>query len=508
MRRTTCSRRLTNREILRNAAPALRAGTELELSFTDLLANGQAVGRASGLVVFCFGPLPEERARVRISTVKPKYATSTMLQLISGSPHRAMPFCPVFGTCGGCQAQHLSYPAQLAWKTHVVRSALARIGGFTGVDVRTTVGMVNPRAYRNKMSLVVDHTLPAPAIGFYQQRSHDVVAIDDCPIVTPQLNAFIHGFNRARIRQETAPMMQVARHVVSRSAQATGEAVVTVTTSQLSPEVERGATALLKSLPGAVGLTNSYQLTSQNAILGRRHRVVAGSPEIEETIDGIRYRVSAASFFQVNVEIVGRIFAFMKNALQHPRRIVDLYCGAGTFSLFFAKNGCEVYGVEENPQAILEAEGNAKLNSLEGWVRFHAGRVEDAVRSPDAREAMNNADIVFLDPPRKGSDEATLSAIVDFKVPYIWYLSCDPATLARDLKFLAANGYRLGIVQPFDMFPQTGHVETLVTLYREAIADEEVVHDAFLNVPSPTWPKSDQYAADEPEYPDFVIRED
>jgi 23S rRNA (uracil1939-C5)-methyltransferase len=508
MRQTTCSRRLTNKEIAREPAPALRAGAEVELSFTDLLANGQAVGRASGLVVFCFGPLPQERARVRITSVKPKYATATMLRLIAGSPHRATPFCPVFGSCGGCQVQHLNYPAQLAWKTDVVRSALQRIGGFTDLEVRNTVGMANPRAYRNKMSLVVDHTLQTPTIGFYQQRSHDIVPIEDCPIVTPQLNTFIHVFNHARTTQETAPIMQVARHIVSRSARATGEAVVTVTTPQLSPEVERGAPALVKSLPGAVGLTNSYQLGSQNAIMGRRHRVVEGSSEIEESIDGVRYRVSAASFFQVNVEIVGRIFAFMKTALEHPRRVVDLYCGAGTFSLFFAKNGCQVYGVEENPQAILEAEGNARLNGLEEWVRFRADRVEDAARSPEAHEAMRNADIVFLDPPRKGSDEVTLGAVAQSKVPFIWYLSCDPATLARDLKFLAANGYRLGIVQPFDMFPQTGHVETLVTLYHEAKADEEVVHDAFLNVPYPTWPENDEYAANEPEYPDFVIRED
>jgi 23S rRNA (uracil1939-C5)-methyltransferase len=498
---------LTNKEIQRKAAPALRVGAELELSFTDLLANGQAVGRAGGLVVFCFGPLPQERARVRITAVKPKYATADMLKLLSGSPHRTTPFCSVFGTCGGCQVQHLNYPAQLAWKTDVVRSALARIGGFSDATVRNTVGMANPRYYRNKMSLVVDHTTPMPQIGFYQQRSHDIVPIEDCPIVTPQLNGYIRTFNRARSAPETADTMKAARHIVSRSARATGEAVVTITTAQASPEVEQGALALLSGLPGAVGLTNSYELGSQNAIMGRRHRVLAGRSEIEETIDGVRYRVSAGSFFQVNVEIVGRIFSFMKHGLEHPRAIVDLYCGAGTFSLFFAKQGCHVYGVEENPQAIVEAEGNAHLNGLEEWVRFRTGKVEDVARSPEAREAMRNADIIFLDPPRKGSDEVTLRAIAESKAPYIWYLSCDPATLARDLKFLAANGYRLGIVQPFDMFPQTGHIETLATLYREAQADEELVHDAFLNVPSPTWPDNDEYAADEPEYPDFVIRE-
>lgn len=499
---------MTNKEIRHNPSAPLTPGSELELSFTDLLANGQAVGRASGLVVFCFGPLPQERARVRVTAVKPKYATAEMLRLIAGSPHRATPFCPVFGACGGCQVQHLNYPAQLAWKTDVVRGALSRIGGFVDVTVRDTIGMINPRHYRNKMSLVVDRSYSPPTIGFYQQRSHDIVPIDACPIVTPQLNGYIGALNKARNAAETAPALRVARHIVSRSARESGEAVVTITTGQASAEVERAAPSLMRALPGAVGLTNSYDLNSQNGILGRRHRVLQGRSEIQETIDGVRYRISASSFFQVNIEIVGRIFAFMKSALEHPRRIVDLYCGAGTFSLFFAKNSCQVYGVEENPQAVLEAEQNAALNGLEHWARFRQGRVEDVVRSPETHDAMASADIVFLDPPRKGSDEVTLAAIAGSHVPFVWYLSCDPATLARDLKFLAANGYRLGIVQPFDMFPQTGHIETFVTLYREAPADERAVHDAFIDVPSPQWPPSDEFAADQREYPEFVIRED
>jgi 23S rRNA (uracil1939-C5)-methyltransferase len=206
----------------------------------------------------------------------------------------------------------------------------------------------------------------------------------------------------------------------------------------------------------------------------------------------------------VNVEIVGRIFEFMRPGLEVPRKIVDLYCGAGTFSLYFAKMGSEVVGVEENPQAIAEANENASLNELGGSVRFLCGRVEEAVRRGEVHEKLRDAQIVFLDPPRKGSDEVTLAAVAITGVPNIWYLSCDPATLARDLKFLAAKGYRIGVVQPFDMFPQTGHVETLATLHRantpqvslpprEATRwDDEI----------PVWPADDPYARHE--YPDFV----
>jgi 23S rRNA (uracil1939-C5)-methyltransferase len=497
---------LTSRETARSGSAGATVGAEVELSFTDLLANGQAVGRAGGVVVFCFGPLPQERARVRITSVKPKYAIASLVKLLSTSPLRATPFCNVFGACGGCQLQHLSYPAQLSWKTDTVRSALQRIGGFADVKVRDAVGMTNPRGYRNKMSLVIDHASGAPAIGFYQQRSHAVVPIDACPIVTPQLNDYIGRLSRARQAPEIADALGVTRHVISRNARSSGEAVVTFTTPQPAPEVTRASEPLMRLFPGAVGLTNSYDLNSQNAIMGRRHRTVAGRSEIEEVIQGVRYRVSAGSFFQVNVEMVGRIFDFLRAGLAQPRRIVDLYCGAGTFALFFARHSCQVYGIEENSQALLEAEENAALNGLQNWVRFRAGRVEDIVRMQEARDAMREAEIVFLDPPRKGSDEVTLRAIVEAKAPYVWYLSCDPATLARDLKFLAANGYRLGIVQPFDMFPQTGHVETLVTLYREAEAAPQAAIDAFENAAPPSWP-DDAFAQNQVEYPDFVTRE-
>jgi 23S rRNA (uracil1939-C5)-methyltransferase len=490
---------LTSSETPRSSGTSVRVGTEFELSFTDLLANGQAVGRAGGVVIFCFGPLPGEKARVRVTQVKPKYAIAEALALLHASNDRATPFCSVYGKCGGCQLQHLSYPAQLTWKAETVRNALRRVGGFADADVREAIGMINPRNYRNKMSLVIGHTGGGSTIGFYQQRSHELVPIDSCPIVAPQLNDFIVRLHATRKSPDVAAALAPARHVVARSARSSGEAVVTFTTPQPSPEVARAAETLMKVFPGAVGLTNSYELNSQNAIMGRRHRTVYGRPEIEEVLDDVLYRVSAGSFFQVNVEIVGRIFETMRAQLHHPHKIVDLYCGAGTFSLFFARLGCEVYGVEENSQAIVEAEQNAALNGLSNWVRFRAGRVEDIVRMGEAKSALAEADIVFLDPPRKGSDEVTLGAIAQAKPRAVWYLSCDPATLARDLKFLAANGYRLGIVQPFDMFPQTGHVETLVVLQREP-------DDAFDDAPPPAWPE-DHFATNQPEYPDFVIRE-
>ena len=503
---------MTSRGIARKRvapAPALPAGTEVDVDFTDLLANGQAVGRAGGVVVFCFGPLPQERARVVIESVKPKYAVGKLLRLLSGSPLRTLPFCPVFGACGGCQVQHMTYSGQLAWKTDMVRNALRRIGGFADVEVKDAIGMGTPRNYRNKMSLVVEHRYRTPTIGFYQQRTHDVVAIDSCPIVVPQLSDYISRFNLARVNAETSAALQDAQHLVARSARATSQSVVTITTRHASEAAQKAAEPLMAQLPGAVGITNSFDLSSANAIVGRHHRVLTGKGDIEESIHGVKYRVSAGSFFQVNVEIVARIFSFMKSGLSKPRKIVDLYCGAGTFSLFFAKHGCDVLGIEENPQAVAEARENALLNGFEDRVSFRTGRVEEEAPGGFVAQALREAQIVFLDPPRKGSDEVTLGAIAAAGVPNVWYLSCDPATLARDLKFLAAKGYRFGVVQPFDMFPQTGHVETLVTLYSESGVARTTVEEAFADAPPPgAWPADDRFAQDQREYPDFVIRED
>lgn len=428
------------------------------MPFTDLLANGQGVGRAQGMVLFCFGPLPGERARVRVASVKQRYAVADMLELLEASPERATPFCSVFGQCGGCQLQHLSYAGQLAWKRESVRNALVRIGGLADVEVAPAIGSADERGYRNKMALVVDGRRTPPALGFYRQRSHELVPIAECPIVSAPLAGLLARLLALRESPPVARMLSQARHLVARSARATGQVVLTVTSALAADAVDTAAPEILAGLPGLVGTSNSFDPSGENAILGRRHRLVAGDEEIEEVIAGLRFRVSAASFFQVNVAVVAEIFDFLDRHVAYPESVLDLYCGAGTFALHFARRGSRVRGIEENPRAVAEAVANAALNGLQERARFEAARVEESA------DALEGAGAVFLDPPRKGCDEALLSAIVRAGVPQLWYLSCDVATLARDSKFLVANGYRVHTVQPFDMFPQTGHVETLVLL--------------------------------------------
>jgi 23S rRNA (uracil1939-C5)-methyltransferase len=242
--------------------------------------------------------------------------------------------------------------------------------------------------------------------------------------------------------------------------------VLTVTTPRSSPALAAGAEKIVKRMPGVVGLSASFDLSGANAVIGRTHEVLTGSAEVEEEIGGVRFRVSPSSFFQVNGAMVGEIFTFLKPYAASARSIVDLYCGAGTFALFFAKQGAKVFGIEENPRAVEEAQANAKRNGVEEHALFIPGRVERALRVGAGARALAEAEVAFLDPPRKGSDPAALAALVEAPVPRVWYLSCNPATLARDLAQLVRGGYRLERVQPFDMFPQTGHIEALAMLER------------------------------------------
>ena len=457
--------------------PVLVPGDVVEIRCTDLIAKtGQAVGRADGMVVYVLGPVPGELARVRIDTVKAKYAVGDLIALLETSPDRVEPFCGVFGTCGGCQVQHLAYPAQLAWKRGIVENALRRLGGIEGAHVGVPVGMEHPRAYRNKMALVLAHPAPTapepgePAFGFYAARTHDIVPIERCPIVMPQLDRTIAGLWDAASDPATTHAFDGARHVIARAGHASGESVLSITTDRASTTLPALGAALAAKLPGTIGVSNSFEPPSENAVMGRRNVTVAGNAEMHEAIGDVKFRVSPASFFQVNSEMVGKIFAYLATQPLAGKRFIDLYCGAGTFALFFAKAGARVVGIEENPSAVREANANAAINGVGEQTAFLSGRVEATLRSKIGVDALKIADIVFLDPPRKGSDEGTLDALVRARVPHVWYLSCNPATLARDLAHLVAGGYSLGSVQPFDMFPQTGHIEALAALHRADVA--------------------------------------
>ncbi|MGH7716401.1 MAG: class I SAM-dependent RNA methyltransferase, partial [Vulcanimicrobiaceae bacterium] len=256
-------------------------GSEHDVRFTDLLANGQGVGRVGSQVVFVWGPLPDERARIRIVEVKKSYAVGELLELVEESPQRTAPFCPVFGTCGGCQVQHLSYEAQLAWKSRLVRDALERIGGFPSVQIAPAVGMDEPRAYRNKMALVVERSGTQVEFGFYQMRSHAFVPIAACPVVLPQLDRQINELMQAAADPKLEPAFAGVKHVIARAGAWTGESVTALTTDEPSPRIAAAASGLAKRLSGTKGISNSFSPPSANAILGRKQRQVWGQSDME-----------------------------------------------------------------------------------------------------------------------------------------------------------------------------------------------------------------------------------
>jgi 23S rRNA (uracil1939-C5)-methyltransferase len=443
-------------------------GQILELTIEDLLTNGQGVGRAGGLVVFVWGPLPGERVTVAVTEVKARYAVAELVARLDTSPERVTPFCDFFGRCGGCQVQHLSYPAQLAWKRSVVKAALERIGSLAVPVVEETIGMDEPRAYRNKMSLVVERRGGDIEVGFYQARTHEIVPITACPILELPLQEDIARLRALISEPAGRGLFRGVKHIVIRRARQGGGGVAALTTKEASPTVARGAGWFRERFANLAGVTNSFDLASENAVLGRRSRVVSGVDRMVEELDGLRFRVSVHSFFQVNSRMVERIFAALRERIRPEMRILDLYSGAGTFAVLFAALGARVVGYEESASAVEEARENAALNGVGERARFVVGRVEAMLRTKPGSAALANSEVVFLDPPRRGSDDATLRALAKSGVAEIWYLSCNPATLARDCAVLAKAGFAIERVQPFDMFPQTGHVEVLATLKRES----------------------------------------
>jgi 23S rRNA (uracil1939-C5)-methyltransferase len=392
-------------------------------------------------------------------------------RLISASPLRATPPCPIYAECGGCQLQHLAYEAQLDAKTRIVADALRSIGGLREVAVGRC--LPTPQwAYRNKMQLVAAR---GGRLGLYRRHTHRVVPMDDCLIAHPLAN---------RILATAPPILRdlgwsawdertgrgLLRHLLARvAATLPGEgppsALVVPIVSADGPTVVRDAERLAKALaervPEVAGLLLNVNPDRTNVVLGRRTIPVWGADHLIETVRGVKFRVGATSFFQVNTEglalLSERVEEFLAPTPEHV--VLDAYCGVGAFALLLAARCREVIGIEEVAEAIDNARHNALLNGLSN-TSFRCGTVESLVGE------IPRLDAAVLDPPRKGCAPAVLEALVAREVARIAYVSCNPATLARDLAVLTARGYRVESVQPVDMFPQTSHVECLARVTR------------------------------------------
>ncbi|HWR23771.1 MAG TPA: 23S rRNA (uracil(1939)-C(5))-methyltransferase RlmD [Feifaniaceae bacterium] len=443
--------------------PPVARNDDIILDISALGAEGEGIGRADGYAVFVPGALPGERVRAHIIKAGSGYGVAKLLEVLVPARDRVTPPCAIFDKCGGCTLQHLDYAAQLVYKRKAVEDALTRLGGLKGIAVPPVTGMDEPWQYRNKGSFPFAEIGGRVQAGFFAPRSHRLIPTEDCLIQKESgLLAMLAVRDWANAHGVLAYDEQTGkgmlRHVVAR-ASAGGEAMVTIVAASASiPEKQALIETLRERVEGLKSVYLNIQKDRTNVILGMEYRLLWGEPYITETLCGLPFSISPASFLQVNPVQTEKLYqkAIELLALTGTERVVDAYCGIGTITLLLARHAKEVIGIENVPEAVEDARRNAEQNGIQN-ARFLCAPAEEAL--PKLLADGFQADALVLDPPRKGAEEAFLRAVTESGVKRVVYISCNPATLARDCKILSEGGYKVEAVQPFDLFPQTAHVE-------------------------------------------------
>lgn len=425
------------------------------LDIERLGINGEGVAHLDGYTIFVDAALPQEKIVAKIVEKRKTFARAIPLQIVSSSPHRQVPPCPVFGKCGGCQLMHLSYSQQLVFKRQKVVDALERIGKIPSPPVSPCTPSPSPLAYRNKIQLPVDADFN---MGLYAKNSHDLVLIDRCYIHCDLGEA---AFQTVRLILKKGRRFPLRSLLIKTSIYTREILVVLVTCEPASSFLKEIAHKILEALPEIKGVVHNFNPTEGNTVLGGTFSLLAGKESIEEQLGSLKFKVSSSSFFQVNPPLALKLYqkAIELADLQGTETVLDAYCGVGTLSLHIAQKAGHVIGVEVNPDAIADAYKNRDDNHLSN-LSFHCAPVETFILSH-----QEPIDVVFLNPPRKGCDPEVLTALGKIKPSRVIYISCDPATLSRDLFLLQKSGYHIKSVHPFDMFPQTAHVETVACLH-------------------------------------------
>ena len=450
-------------------------GSLLDLQITDLTDQGDGVGRCpvassepSGTyrVVFVPDTAPGDRVRVRLVRVKPRYAHAQIVKLLEPSPDRQRPECIVADKCGGCQWQHLSYEAQQRAKHRQVMDALERIGQFQDPPVDPL--LPNPQFfhYRNKVTYPLGRSATGQVqAGYYRKQSHRLVNLNQCPIQDDRLDVFLSDLKADlhpwTIYDETSHQGAL-RHLSLRIARQTGQVLITLVSRESHlPGLSEQAAHWCDRYPQVVGVCLNHNPQRTNTIFGRDTLCLAGQEYLEDQWCGLRLRLRSDTFFQVHTDQAEQLLGVILEELQltGTETIVDAYCGIGTLTLPLAKLGCSVIGIESYARSVIQARENAALNGLT-QVQIEEGTVETVLP-----ELPFCPDLVVLDPPRKGCDRQVLETLLRIRPQRLVYMSCNPATLARDLQLLCAGAiYQLTRVQPADFFPQTAHVEAVAFL--------------------------------------------
>lgn len=446
----------------------LKKNDTVQVEITDLSKEGMGIGRVEGIVVFVEGALPQESVEAKIIKVTKSYCVGKLLNVSKPSPLRTQPPCPVFHKCGGCSLQHLQYMGQLMAKHGQVQSCLKKIGGCDA-EVGYPLPSRNPFGYRNKCAFPVAKGEDGQVvIGCYARRSHRVIPIERCLIQQPGTENVLRAVKEFMEKYHIPPYQEqsrrgLVRHVICRMNK-WGEVMVGLVICGNRLEHERELVQMLKLyVDGLSSVVINQNTSTGNVILGEKSRALYGEEYLLEEIMGLKFQISLNSFLQVNPYGMELLYtnALKLAALQRDDVVVDLYCGAGTISLCAAQRCGKVYGVEIVPQAIENAQKNAQLNGISN-AEFLLGDCGEVF--PQIRKREGKIDVIIVDPPRKGLSQQVISSCIEAQPRKIIYVSCDPATLARDIKLFAQSGYLCEGAQPVDMFPQTMHVETVVLL--------------------------------------------
>lgn len=450
----------------------MRKDDLITVTIEDLSSEGLGVGHYDGMAFFIKDTVIGDVAEAKIMKLKKTYGYARLTRLITLSPDRIKARCPVARQCGGCQIQAMRYSAQLRFKEAKVRNNLIRIGKFEHPPMEPIISMEEPFRYRNKAQFPVGMSKDGRIIaGFYAGRTHAIIECEDCLLGVEENRVILDLVLEYMKEYHISPYEELTgkglvRHVMIRKGFATGEVMVCLIVNDDSlPHVD-ALVERLRTIQGMASITLNINREQTNVIMGREIKLLWGQPYIEDTIGSVRFRISPLSFYQVNPLQTEKLYnkALEYAGLTGEETVWDLYCGIGTISLFLAQRAKQVYGVEIVPAAIEDAKANAALNGMTN-AEFFVGKAEEVLPEKYEKEGIT-ADVIVVDPPRKGCEESVLATMIQMAPKRIVYVSCDSATLARDLKYLCHHGYELTRCCPTDMFGNSVHVETVCCLYR------------------------------------------
>ena len=490
------------------------------VEITDIGVSGEGIGHVDGYTLFIKDAVIGDVVEAKVMKAKKNYGYARLMKVITPSEYRVEPKCAFARRCGGCQIQEMSYDRQLVFKDQKIRGNLERIGGFTKDQIDTVmqpvVGMEHPFGYRNKAQFPFGTDKEGnPITGFYAGRTHDIIANTDCALGVEKnkeiLEIILQYMRENKIKSyDEKTGKGLIRHALIRYGFKTKEIMVClVVNGKKLPKAERLIEKLIQ-IEGMTSITISPNTRRDNVIMGDSYEILWGQGYITDYIGNVKYQISPLSFYQVNPVQTEKLYglALEYADLKGDETVWDLYCGIGTISLFLAQKAKQVYGVEIVPQAIDDAKENAKINAIDN-AEFFVGKAEEVLPEYYAEyEREHNgetahADVIVVDPPRKGCDETLLETIVKMQPEKVVYVSCDSATLARDLKYLCANGYEIRMCRGVDQFPQSVHVETVVLLSQQK-PDDTIEIDLDLDELDAT---SAELKATYQEIKDYVLKE-